>query len=160
MRGSFSSPCYQLFFLSYFFSHHFVHVDHQISSIRRSVFVSSVHKTVWKKLYCLSFLDVFCQNTSHGKPSLFTVLWWSLLLIVDFYPNTPTTWRVFLIQPNVLKVLFSPSKELFWHPPQLFLEFGILKKLSSIVFYLFKILPKMYFHWGVNSQGRSLSWIK
>ena len=53
-----------------------------------------------KNLVCL-FLKL--TNGLHLVVNPLYSRWWSLLLIVDFDTHTPTSWRVFLIWPTVVK---------------------------------------------------------
>ncbi len=54
----------------------------------------------------LAFLFLRLTNGLHLVVNPLYSLWWSLLLIVDFDTHTPTSWRVFLIWPTVVKGVF------------------------------------------------------
>ncbi len=94
------------------------------------ILVSSVHRMLFQNcegfFRCrlansnLAFLFLRLTNGLHLVVNPLYSLWWSLLLIVDFDTHTPTSWRVFLIWPTVVKVFSSPGKEFFGHPPQCF----------------------------------------
>ena len=54
----------------------------------------------------LIFLFLRLTNGLHLVVNPLYSLWWSFLLIVDFDTHTPTSWRVFLIWPTVVKGFF------------------------------------------------------
>ena len=94
------------------------------------------------------FLDVVWQtliwsSCFWGSPMVYILwwtlysLWWSLLLIADFHTHTPTSWRVFLVWPTVVKgffftreiILLSSTTVVFRGLP------GLLVLLSSRSFF-------------------------
>ncbi len=80
------------------------------------ILVSSVHRMLFQNcegfFRCrlansnLAFLFLRLTNGLHLVVNPLYSLWWSLLLIVDFDTHTPTSWRVFLIWPTVVKGVF------------------------------------------------------
>ena len=83
----------------------------------------------------LVFLLLRLTNGLHLVVNPLYSLWWSLLLIVDFETQTPTSWRVLLIWPTVVKgffftrerILLSSTIVVFHGLP------GLLVLLSSLV---------------------------
>ncbi len=59
---------------------------------------------VWQTLIWPSCFEAHQWFTSCGEPSVFTLVKSSL--IVDFDTHTPTSWRVFLIWPTIVKGVF------------------------------------------------------
>ena len=80
------------------------------------IFVSSVQRILFQNFKgffrcCLAnsnlvFLFLRLTNGLHLVVDPLYSLWWSLLLIVDFDTHTPTSWRVLLIWPTVVKGFF------------------------------------------------------
>ena len=80
------------------------------------IFVSSVHRMLFQNCTGsfrwflansnLVFLFLRLTNALHLVVNPLYLLWWSPLLIVDFDTDTPTSWRVFLIWPTVVKGFF------------------------------------------------------
>ena len=122
------------------------------------IFVSFVHRMLFQNCKgfftcCLAnsnlvFLFLRLTNGLHLVVNPLYLLWWSLLLIVDFDTHTPTTWRVFLIWPTVVKgffftregILLSSTTIVFRGLP------GLLVLLSSpVLFFLFKNVPNSWF---------------
>ena len=80
------------------------------------IFVSSVDRMLFQN--CKGFFRCCLANSNLIFPFLRLTnglhlvvnplysLWWSLLLIVVFDTHTPTSWRVFLIWPTVVKGFF------------------------------------------------------
>ena len=91
---------------------------------------------VWQTLV---FLFLRLTNDLHLVVNPLYSLWWSLLLIVDFETDTPTSWRVFLIWPTVVKgffftreiIILSSTTVVFRGLP------GLFVLLSSPVRYFF-----------------------
>ncbi len=81
-----------------------------------AMLVSSVHRMLFQNcegfFRCclansnLAFLFLRLTNGLHLVVNPLYSLWWSLLLIVDFDTHTPTSWRVFLSWPTVVKGVF------------------------------------------------------
>ena len=60
----------------------------------------------------LVFLFLRLTNGLHLVVNPLYSLWWSLLLIVDFDTHTPTSWRVFLIWPTIVKGFFFTGERI------------------------------------------------
>ncbi len=106
------------------------------------ILVSSVHRMLFQNcegfFRCrlansnLAFLFLRLTNGLHLVVNPLYSLWWSLLLIVDFDTHTPTSWRVFLIWPTVVKGVFFTRER-------------ILRSSTTVVF---RGLPGLWCCWA------------
>ena len=113
------------------------------------IFVSSAHWILFQNcerfFRCclansnLAFMFLRLTNGLHLVVNPLYSLWWSLLLIVDFDTHTPTSWRVFLIWPTVVKGVFFTRERIIWSSTTVVFRGlpGLLVLLSSPVHSLF-----------------------
>ena len=112
------------------------------------IFVSSVHRMLFQN--CKGFFRCCLANSNlvflflrltkglHLVVKPLYSLWWSLLLIVDFDTHTPTSWRVFLIWPTVVKGFFFTRERILSSTTFVFRGLtGLLVLLSSPVHSVF-----------------------
>ncbi len=87
----------------------------------------------------LAFLDVLWQSLIwpflHLVVNSLYLLLWSLLLIVDFHSDMPTSWRVFFSWLDVVKGFFFTMERILWSSTTVVLHGrqGLFMVLSSPV---------------------------
>ncbi len=128
----------------------------------RLILISAIQRMLFQK--CSGFLDVFWQRLI--RPCLHLVvnplylLWWSLLLIVDFDSDTSASWRVFFSWLDVMKGFFFTMERILRSSTTFVLRGhpGLCMLLSSIVCSFFSECTK-HLIWPLLMFLLSLWWI-
>ncbi len=95
----------------------------------------------WSGIFFMSFFLLVKSNLALfvpcGEPSLFAL--YSLLLIVDFDSDTPTSWRVFFSWLDVVKGFFFNMERILHHccPPWTSRPFYVAELTSAFFFFFF-----------------------
>ncbi len=101
------------------------------------VSLEAMHGTLMPSWAVPSLLHTYIFSSCHSGTTRYKyLLWWSLLLIVDFDSDTPTSWRVFFSWLDVLILRLSTTVVLRGRP-------GLFILLSSPVHSFFSECTKL-----------------